>query len=155
MNMFPRRRFPIFRKGVLRYHILQSLNEKPMHGYDIIKNLSEEFGGVYRPSAGAIYPTLQALEDEGYVTSEEKEGKKTYTITQEGKEFLKKGEERIKTIVENRKAFLSERKELNRETRNLANLIFTNYRDLEKEKADAIAQVLKEARRKISDIIFE
>ena len=153
--MFPRRRFPVFRRGIFRYQILQSLNERPMHGYDMIKSLNEEFGGVYRPSAGAIYPTLQALEDEGYVTSEEKEGKKTYTITPEGKEFLKKSEERFKTIVENRKAFLIERKELNREIRNLSSLIFTNYRDLEKEKADAVAQVLKEARRKISDIIFE
>lgn len=126
-----------------------------MHGYDIIKSLDEEFGGVYRPSAGAIYPTLQALEDEGLVTAEEKEGKKIYTITLEGKEFLKKGEEKIKDMMENRKAFLSERKELNHEIRNLSSLIFTNYRDLKKEKADAIAQVLKEARRKITDIIFE
>jgi len=153
--MFPRRRFPIFRRGVFRYQILQLLNEKPMHGYDIIKSLHEESGGVYRPSAGAIYPTLQSLEEEGYVTSEEKEGKKTYTITDSGKEYLKKAEERIKTVVENRKAFLTERKELNHEMHNLSSLIFTNYRDLKKEKADAVAQVLKETRRKISDIIFE
>jgi DNA-binding PadR family transcriptional regulator len=153
--MFPRIRTRIFAKGILRYLILDSLNDKPMHGYEIIKKLNEEFGGMYWPSAGSIYPILQALEDEGHVISEESEGKKTYTITPEGKEFLNKNEGRIQTMVENRRAFLNERKELNREIRNLASLIFTNYRDLEKDKSDAITKILKEARRKISDTIFE
>ncbi len=153
--MFPRIRTRIFAKGILRYLILDSLNDKPMHGYEIIKKLNEEFGGMYWPSAGAIYPTLQALEDEGHVISEEREGKKIYTITAEGKEFLSKSEGRIQTMVENRRAFLNERKELNREIRNLSSLILTNYRDLEKDKADAITKILKEARRKISDTIFE
>jgi len=151
----PRSRIRIFQKGVIRYLILESLCERPMYGYEIMKALGENFEGLFQPSAGAIYPTLQTLQDEGYITTEETEGKKTHTITQEGREFLKKSEERFKTIIENRKAFLSERRELNREIRNLASLIFTNYRDLEKQKTDAVAQVLKEARRKISEIIFE
>ncbi len=46
-----------------------------MYGYEIMKNLGEEFGGLYRPSAGAIYPTIQELEDDGYVIGEMKEGK--------------------------------------------------------------------------------
>ncbi len=153
--MFPHRGFGVFRKGILRYVILQSLSERPMHGYEIMKSLSDEFEGAYRPSAGAIYPTLQALEEGGYVSSEEKEGKKIYTITPKGKEFMREGEDRFKALIERRRAFLSERRVLNRELRNLASLILTNYRDLEKEKVDLVAQVLKEARRKISDIIFE
>jgi len=151
----PRSRIRIFQKGVIRYLILESLCDRPMHGYELMKALGENFEGLFQPSAGAIYPTLQTLQDEGYITTEETEGKKTHTITQEGREFLKKSEERFKTIIENRKAFLSERRELNREIRNLASLIFTNYRDLEKQKTDAVAQVLKEARIKISEIIFE
>ncbi len=135
--------------------ILKSLTEKPMHGYEIIKSLSDEFGGVYRPSAGAIYPTLQTLEEEDYVASEEKEEKKTYTITPKGKELVKESEEKFKVMLERRRAFLDERKDLNRELRNLASLIMTNYRDLDKEKADAVAKALKETRKKISDIIFE
>lgn len=153
--MFLRRRLAIFRKGVLRHLILQSLSEKPMHGYEIMKNLGNEFGGLYRPSAGAIYPTLQAFEDKGYVIGEEKEGKKIYSITSKGKEFMKKSEDRVKAIIEKRKAFLRERRGLNRELRNLVGLIMINYRDLKVEKADEIAQVLKEARRKVSDIVFE
>lgn len=153
--MFPRRRFGVFRKGMLRYMILQSLTEKPMHGYEMMKNLSDDFGGVYRPSAGAIYPTLQALEEEGYISSEEKEEKKIYSITEKGRELAKESEEKFKSMLERRQVFLNERRDLNRELRNLASLIMTNYRDLDKEKADAIAQILKEARKKISDIVFE
>ena len=151
----PRSRIRIFRKGVIRYLILESLCERPMHGYEIMKVLGENFEGLFQPSAGAIYPTLQTLQDEGYITTEETEGKKIHTITQDGRAFLKKSEEKFKTIIENRKALLSERKELNREIRNLASLLFTNYRDLEKQKTDAVAQVLKDARRKISEILFD
>jgi DNA-binding PadR family transcriptional regulator len=126
-----------------------------MHGYEVMKNLGEEFGGLYRPSAGSIYPTIQELEDDGYVIGEEKEGKKVYSITPKGMDLMKRDEEKFKAIIEERKSFLSERRGLNRELRNLTSLIMTNYRDLKTEKADEIAQILKEARRKISDIIFE
>jgi DNA-binding PadR family transcriptional regulator len=126
-----------------------------MHGYEIMKSLGEEFGGLYQPSAGAIYPTIQELEDDGYIVGEEKEGKKVYTITPKGTDLMKKDEEKFKAAIENRKTFLNERKGLNRELRNLMSLIMTNYRDLKTEEADEIAQTLKEARKKISDIIFE
>lgn len=135
--------------------ILRSLSEKPMHGYEIMAKLGEEFGGFYRPSPGAIYPILQILEDQGYITGEEKEGKRTYSITPKGTEYLKEGEEKFKAIIEKRKSFIRERRGLNRELRNLASLIMTNYHDLAQDKADKIAQILKEARRKIDDIISE
>jgi DNA-binding PadR family transcriptional regulator len=153
--MFPHRRAGFFRRGMLRHMILRSLMERPMHGYELMKSLSDQLGGAYWPSAGAIYPTLQALEEEGYVSSEEKEGKRVYAITVKGMELAKKSEETFKAILEGRKAFISERRGLNRELRNLVSLITTNYRDLDKEKADTIAQVLREARKKISDIVFE
>ncbi len=150
----PRSRIHIFRKNVIKYLILESLSEKPMHGYEIMKSLGGNFEGFIQPSAGVVYPALNILLDEGYITTEETEGKKINTITQKGREYLKKSEEKFKTIIENRKAFLGERKELNREIRNLASLIFTNYRDIDKKKVDAVAKVLKEARRNISEIIF-
>ncbi len=68
---------------------------------------------------------------------------------------MKRNEEKFKAIIEERKSFFSERNGFNRELRNLMNLIMTNYRDLKREKADKIAHILKEARRKISDTIFE
>ena len=52
--------------------------------FHAFRDLEEESKGYYRPSPGSVYPTLQMLEDEGYVTVEEQDGKKIYTITDEG-----------------------------------------------------------------------
>lgn len=77
-----------FARGDLKYVILDLLAEQPRHGYDIIRALEERFAGFYSPSPGSIYPTLQLLEDQGYVTSAEQDGKRIYTITDEGRSFL-------------------------------------------------------------------
>jgi DNA-binding PadR family transcriptional regulator len=77
-----------FEKGDLKYVILDLLKERPRHGYDIIRALEERSAGFYTPSPGAVYPTLQMLEDLGYVTALERDGKKVYTITEEGRRFL-------------------------------------------------------------------
>ena len=78
----------MFAKGDLKYLILDLLAERPRHGYDIIRALAERFGGLYTPSAGAVYPTLQMLEDMGAVTSIQQDGRKVYTITDEGRRLL-------------------------------------------------------------------
>ena len=59
-----------------------------MHGYEMMKALEEKSGGFYTPSAGSIYPTLQMLEDRGFVTVKEVEGKKVYSITDTGRGLL-------------------------------------------------------------------
>ena len=59
-----------------------------MHGYEMMKALEEKSGGFYSPSPGSIYPTLQMLEDGGYVTSKETDGKKVYSITDAGRALL-------------------------------------------------------------------
>jgi DNA-binding PadR family transcriptional regulator len=82
----PRRRFE---RGDLKYVILDLLQDGPRHGYDIIRALEERFHGFYSPSAGSVYPTLQLLEDQGYVTSSQQDGKRVYTITESGRAFLK------------------------------------------------------------------
>ena len=84
----PRRRNQFFESGEVKYVILRLLEEKPRHGYEIMKALEERLGGWYTPSAGTVYPTLQLLEDQGYVRAVEAEGKKVYHITPEGKAFL-------------------------------------------------------------------
>ncbi len=79
----------MFEQGDLKLVILRLLDEKPRHGYDIIKELEERSGGRYTPSAGAIYPTLTMLEDLGYAaTTPEEGGKKVYTITDAGRAHL-------------------------------------------------------------------
>ena len=76
-----RRGAPMFGRGDLKYGLLDLLRDKPKHGYELIKDLEARSGGFYTPSAGAIYPTLQMMEDLGWVTSQTVEGKKVYTIT--------------------------------------------------------------------------
>jgi DNA-binding PadR family transcriptional regulator len=77
-----------FQRGDIKFIILQYLKDRPSYGYEIIRALEERFHGLYVPSAGTIYPTLQMLEEMGYVTSVEQDGKKVYTITGGGKAFL-------------------------------------------------------------------
>lgn len=79
----------MFDQGDLKLVILRLLDEKPRHGYEIIKELEERSGGRYTPSAGAVYPTLTMLEDLGFaVTTPEEGGKKVYAITDAGKAHL-------------------------------------------------------------------
>jgi hypothetical protein len=73
------------RRGEIRPLILAVLNLRPMHGYEVIQELEEQSGGRWRPSAGSVYPTLQLLADEGLVTSDEVDGRRTYTLTDEGR----------------------------------------------------------------------
>jgi DNA-binding PadR family transcriptional regulator len=80
------RRF--FGRGDMKYALLELLQERPMHGYEMMKALEERSHGFYTPSAGSIYPTLQMLEDRGLVVVVDVEGKKVYSITEEGKAFL-------------------------------------------------------------------
>lgn len=83
--MGPKRR--VVRKGELKYVLLELLADEPMHGYELIRRLEEESNGMYSPSPGSIYPTLQMLEDQGYVLSEQLDGKRVYRITEAGREF--------------------------------------------------------------------
>lgn len=77
-----------FGRGDMKYALLWLLQERPMHGYEMIKALEQRSGGFYSPSPGSIYPTLQMLEEGGFATSNEVEGKKVYTITDAGRALL-------------------------------------------------------------------
>lgn len=82
------------RRGDVRAALLALLAEKPMHGYDVIQELASRSGGAWRPSPGSIYPTLQMLEDEGLVTSEERDGKRVFSLTDLGKAEVEARNER-------------------------------------------------------------
>ncbi len=90
----------LFKKGDLKYVILDIVKDCPSHGYDITSVLEERFHGLYSPSAGSIYPILQFLENVNYVTSFRKDGKNVYTITDAGKSFLKEEKETTDKIKE-------------------------------------------------------
>jgi DNA-binding PadR family transcriptional regulator len=79
-------RGPRVGRGDVRAAILALLAEEPMHGYQIITELTERSGGVWRPSPGSVYPTLQAMEDQGLVTADTSEGRRVFSLTPQGQE---------------------------------------------------------------------
>lgn len=79
------------RRGDVRAAILALLAERPMHGYEMIQEISERSGQVWRPSPGSVYPTLQLLADEGLVSSTEGSGgKRRFELTEEGRAAAEK-----------------------------------------------------------------
>src|SRR5581483_7882086 len=64
----------IFGRGDMKFLLLELLLEHPKHGYEMIKELEARFAGFYAPSPGSVYPTLQMLEDRGYVRSTTEDG---------------------------------------------------------------------------------
>lgn len=78
----------VFAHGHLRLYLLSLLDERPMHGYDLMQALADRFGGTYVPSAGTIYPRLGKLEEEGLVTKTVDGRKTVYAITDAGRAEL-------------------------------------------------------------------
>jgi DNA-binding PadR family transcriptional regulator len=72
-------------RGDIRAAILALLSEEPMHGYQIMRELSERSGGAWRISPGSVYPTLSQLEDEELVQAEQQGGKRVFSLTEAGK----------------------------------------------------------------------
>ena len=92
------RRGRIFEKGDLKYVILALLEDGPSHGYEVIRSLEERSRGFYSPSPGSVYPTLQLLEDMGHVTSTQRDGKKVYAITDQGRKFLEENRRSVEDV---------------------------------------------------------
>ena len=73
------------RRGAVRRAVLWALSDGPGHGYEVMRRLEERTAGMWRPSPGSVYPTLQMLEDEGLVRSRTDDGTRTYELTDEGR----------------------------------------------------------------------
>jgi len=148
----------LFEKGDLKYVILNLLKDKPSHGYEIIRALEDLFHGFYTPSAGSVYPTLQMLDDMGYVSSSERDGKKVYTITDEGKQFLKEQQEVIDKIQGQMKDWwgprnIEEFHDTFHELRKLGRLVSQRAHHLAPEKWASIKEVISRAYLDIEDIL--
>jgi DNA-binding PadR family transcriptional regulator len=143
----------LFEQGDLKYVILRLLEEKPRHGYDIIKELESRFGGTYSPSPGTVYPTLTMLEDLGYARSVPEEGgKKIYEITDEGKKHLAEHSGTVNDIFERIASFVegftdAPMMDLNQAFRRLTRATFTTATShiRNKEKLDALKAVIQRA----------
>jgi DNA-binding PadR family transcriptional regulator len=72
----------------VRTAVLLLLEEQPMHGYQLMQGIAERTGGAWTPSPGAVYPTINQLEDEGLVTVTADSGRKLVTLTDAGRDYL-------------------------------------------------------------------
>jgi len=151
----------MFEQGDLKYVILQLLQEKPRHGYEIIKALEERFGGMYSPSAGTVYPTLTLLEDMGYArVSVEEGGKKIYSITDEGRTYLAQNRSAVDDIfdriTELGSTFLSDAvMDVNRAIKDVAQATYRGAPRVfqDKEAVTKIRETLDRATKEIEEIV--
>ena len=81
-------RMPKAGRGDVRAAILALLREGPRNGYQIMSEISERSGGAWRPSPGAVYPALSQLADEGLIEGEESGGRRTFSLTGPGREYI-------------------------------------------------------------------
>ncbi len=75
-------------RGDVRAAVLLLLAEEPMHGYQLMQTIADRAGGRWTPSPGAIYPTLNQLEDEGLVSVTAESGRKLATLTDAGRRHV-------------------------------------------------------------------
>jgi DNA-binding PadR family transcriptional regulator len=133
---------PVFRHGRLRLYLLRLLDEEPRHGYEVIRQLRDQFMGVYAPSPGTIYPRLARLEEEGLVTHDEVDGRKVYRITEAGREELRNRSDELDELEEELHASVNdivrEVKEDVRETvRNLREDLTRAAREMRRDAAES------------------
>jgi DNA-binding PadR family transcriptional regulator len=127
-----------------------------MHGYQIIQELSTRSDGHWRPSPGSVYPTLQLLEDEGLVASEEADGKRVYKLTAAGVEQAKAAENAPAPWEELAEGGAgSGRWQLHQGMGKLAAAIMQAGSSASDEQVDRVLEILTDARKKIYGILAE
>lgn len=149
-----------FKKGDLKYVILDLIKEKPRYGYEIIGALTERSYGFYAPSPGVIYPTLQALDEMDYVTASDRDGKKVYTISEEGLKFLEERKDLTDKVKDHMKHHWSpesigELKEMMVNVYEIERMIKQQVRYEDNEKIQKITGVVSRARSEIGSILQE
>jgi DNA-binding PadR family transcriptional regulator len=142
--------------GDLRFVLLALVEEAPSHGYELIRTLEERTGGAYRPSPGAIYPTLSLLEDEGFVAQSQGSGaRKLYEITPAGREALESQRPSVAAIFARMNETGDEvgRHKVRRGMENVKTALrLRASRGLSEAEAEAVAAILDEAAGKIERV---
>lgn len=143
----------MFEQGALRIVMLHLLQEKPRHGYEVIKAIEQLVGGGYSPSPGVVYPTLTLLEEMGLASVQAEEGgKKLYRITAEGEVHLQDNAQMLQQVL--RKFELrrqehpdTESPELRRAVQNFRAAVFARLSkgNLSKEELYAIVDIIDKA----------
>ncbi|GAA0923857.1 hypothetical protein GCM10009554_02220 [Kribbella koreensis] len=135
-------------RGDVRTAVLILLGEEPMHGYQLMQAIADRSGGRWTPSPGAIYPTINQLEDEGLVTVTADAGRKLVTLTDAGRQYV---EERRETSADPFAGFATA--EPANDLRGLLEELHSATRQVARSGSDeqraAAAKILSEARRSL------
>ena len=147
-----------FQKGDLKYVVLDLIKDKPRHGYEIIRLMEERSHGFYTPSPGAVYPTLQFLEETGYVEAAQHDAKKIYSITDEGRKFLAESKQFADGIKGKMRDHwgprdMDEMREAMAEIGRLGRLLGKHFRNLDAPKIQRIKEVISRAYKDIEAIL--
>ena len=99
----PPQRGPKVRRGDVRTAIIDVLHrartaEEPINGYQVIQEISELSNGEWRPSPGSVYPTIQQLQDEGLVESDDERGRRTIRLTDAGVEWAEANTDELSSV---------------------------------------------------------
>ncbi|CAN5407347.1 PadR family transcriptional regulator [soil metagenome] len=146
---------PRAQRGDVRAAILALLTEKPMHGYEMLKELEARTEGVWKPSAGSIYPTLQLREDEGLIEGTEAGGKRRFTLTDAGTEQAGKRESETSPWDEVSAGAGADRAKLGTALHQLNAAVGQLVVAATPEQRDRGRAVLDEARRSVYGILAE
>ena len=141
------------RRGDISSLILTQLAQKPMHGYEIISALEEKSHGLWRPSAGSVYPTLQMLEDQDLLSSKEENGKRIYTLTEKGKAAAKTAESEHTERWEKRERYAMHFLELKPYVKDIMVTLHRIASEDSEEKTQKVKELLKETKSKLNDLI--
>ena len=141
------------RRGQIRTALLGLLADESMHGYEMIRRIEESSGGRWKPSPGAVYPTLQQLTDEGLVTVQEDGGKRVFSLTDDGRAALEglSDEDREPWTADGDVHPMWELKPLIRQLAVAASSVLSGTPD----QAERGKAVLTDARRKLYAILAE
>jgi DNA-binding PadR family transcriptional regulator len=147
-----------FRRGLFKFIVLQYLKDSPRHGYDIIRLLGHRFHGLYVPSPGTVYPRLQRLVENGFVTFVEEEGRKIYSITIEGSQFLAEHSDLEQEINQRLSDWenpdnIEDIRRTMREYGRLGEMLSWEIRKMNPEKMRRVRQVITRSFTEIEDII--
>ena len=85
------------------FYILLCL-QKPNHGYGIVQKVEQMTEGEIRLAPGTMYGSLSKMEKDGLIRFvKEEEKRKTYQITELGREVLQLEKKRIERLYRNAK----------------------------------------------------
>ncbi len=144
----------MIRRGSAKLLVLKAVSSHSMHGYEVGKEISAMFDGTYIPGSGVIYPTLQSLEDSGYVVGSRVEDKTIYAITETGKKYLKLNQARVNDIIH----YVQGRGEdpqfsILKSASRLQRTIVARLPEMTKEDKKRVSQILDDANAKVSKMV--